>query len=116
MVLGIAHFDAHCGRGSAKLMCALYYSGHGPTIPRLTRTLQADLKELRNFVTDIHNDRQTERQTDRTTDETLYTFGESNKERILEQMRCKYTVRQHDTGTNKQQLDERSECILSNCI
>ncbi|XGW01078.1 hypothetical protein V3C99_013772 [Haemonchus contortus] len=65
MVLRIAHFDAHCGRGSAKLMCVLYYSGHGPTIPRLTRTLQADLKELRNFVTDIHNDRQTDRRTER---------------------------------------------------
>ncbi|XGW19034.1 hypothetical protein V3C99_003110 [Haemonchus contortus] len=68
-----AHFDAHhahCGRGSAKLVYASYFSGHGPPT-RVTRPLQADLKELRNFVTDI---RQTGRQNDRqTTDEALHS-------------------------------------------
>ncbi|XGW18594.1 hypothetical protein V3C99_002867, partial [Haemonchus contortus] len=75
MVLGRAHFEArhaHCGRGSAKLMCVLYFSRPGPPIPHLTRSLQADLKELRNFVTDIQTDRQTDGQTDRQTDRQTY--------------------------------------------
>uniref|UniRef100_A0A7I4XX95 GST_C_6 domain-containing protein n=1 Tax=Haemonchus contortus TaxID=6289 RepID=A0A7I4XX95_HAECO len=75
MDLSPAHFDArhaHCGWGFAKLMCALYFSGYGPPIPRLTRSLQADLKELRNFVTDIQTVRQTYRQTDRQTDSRVY--------------------------------------------
>uniref|UniRef100_A0A7I4YHF1 Reverse transcriptase domain-containing protein n=1 Tax=Haemonchus contortus TaxID=6289 RepID=A0A7I4YHF1_HAECO len=46
-------------------MCVLYFSRPGPPIPHLTRSLQADLKELRNFVTDIQTDRQTDGQTDK---------------------------------------------------
>uniref|UniRef100_A0A7I5EAC4 Uncharacterized protein n=1 Tax=Haemonchus contortus TaxID=6289 RepID=A0A7I5EAC4_HAECO len=63
------------------MICALYLTRHSPPIPGLTRSLQVDLKELRNFVTDIHNDRRqtddrqtTDRTTDRTTNEALYTF------------------------------------------
>ncbi|VDO40997.1 unnamed protein product [Haemonchus placei] len=36
MVLSTPHFDArhaHCGRDYAKLMCALYFTGHGPPNP-----------------------------------------------------------------------------------
>ncbi|XGW33756.1 hypothetical protein V3C99_017868 [Haemonchus contortus] len=81
MALSAAHFHVHCGRGSAKLMCALYFSGHGPSIPRLTRSLQTDLKELKNFVTDIQTDRQrTGRQT---TDDRRQT-----KRFIVSRMRC----------------------------
>ncbi|XGW07207.1 hypothetical protein V3C99_017042 [Haemonchus contortus] len=42
-------------------MCVLYFSRPGPPIPHLTRSLQAELKELRNFVTDIQTDGQTDR-------------------------------------------------------
>ncbi|XGW03149.1 hypothetical protein V3C99_014832 [Haemonchus contortus] len=71
MVPSAAHFDArhtHCGRGSVKLMCALYFSGHGPPNPRLTHPFTADLKRLRNFVTEIETERQTDRTTDRQSD------------------------------------------------
>ncbi|XGW04306.1 hypothetical protein V3C99_015457, partial [Haemonchus contortus] len=55
-------------------MCVLYFSRPGPPIPHLTRSLQADLKELRNFVTDIQTDRRTDRQTDGQTDRQTKRF------------------------------------------
>ncbi|XGW11971.1 hypothetical protein V3C99_012997 [Haemonchus contortus] len=41
--------------------------GHGPPISPLARSLKADLKELRNFVTDIQTDRTDDRR--QTTDD-----------------------------------------------
>uniref|UniRef100_A0A7I4Z1D5 V-type proton ATPase subunit G n=1 Tax=Haemonchus contortus TaxID=6289 RepID=A0A7I4Z1D5_HAECO len=79
MVLSTAHFDArhaYCGRDSAKLKCALYFSGPGPPIPHLTRSLQADLKELRNFVTDIQTDRQNDRRS------ALYNSKQDNSGKL----------------------------------
>ncbi|XGW31066.1 hypothetical protein V3C99_009769 [Haemonchus contortus] len=63
------------------MICALYLTGHSPPIPGLTRSLQVDLKELRNFVTDTHNDRRQtdDRQNDRQNDKRspLYVYAKN---------------------------------------
>ena len=71
-VVSTLHSDArhaHGGRGSAQLMCVLYFSRPGPPNPHLSRSLQVNPQELGNFVTDI----QTTDDRRQTTDEALYS-------------------------------------------
>ncbi|XGW28412.1 hypothetical protein V3C99_008302, partial [Haemonchus contortus] len=64
------------GRGSAELICALLILCQAPPIPNLSRSLQALLQMIPNFVTDKQTNRQTDKQTNRQTDkQTHQTCG-----------------------------------------